>query len=218
MKHPRPADTTAAYPLWLSLLWLCLSLAPFTAAGTEDDAAHPAQQQIQALHQALLQSMREGETLGFEGRRELLAPVVERTHNFEFISRLVLGSHWSGLQPSRREDFRERFRRLSIATYADRFDNHKGERFEILSLQELPRGQRLIRSQLIKADGSRVPFDYVLTEQAGTWKIVNIVVDGVSDLALKQAEYRNVLAQHDFDHLLDMIEEKIELARHNDND
>lgn len=221
MKPPRPADCLSpARTLWLGLLWLCLGLATVATAGAEEDAnaIHPAQQQVQALHQALLQSMREGEVLGFDGRWELLAPVVERTHDFELISRLVLSSHWGALQPSQREAFRERFRRLSIATYADRFDRFKGEAFEIQSQQELPRGQRLVRSRLIKADGSRVQFDYVLTERDGTWRIVNIVVDGVSDLALKQAEYRNVLSTHDFEHLLALIEEKIELARRNDDD
>jgi len=49
----------------------------------------------------------------------------------------------------------------------------------------------------------------VLHYREGRWSIINIIADGVSDLALKRAEYSHVLARDGFNALVSMLERKI---------
>ena len=59
--------------------------------------------------------------------------------------------------------------------------------------------------------GSEPPvrFDYVLRQTNDGWRIVNVLADGVSDLALKRVEYRAILQRDGFQALIDMLKDKI---------
>ncbi len=56
-------------------------------------------------------------------------------------------------------------------------------------------------------------FEYLLQQGSGGWRIVNIVADGVSDLALKRAEYQRVLASGTLDTLIKELESQTERLR-----
>jgi phospholipid transport system substrate-binding protein len=126
----------------------------------------------------------------------------------------VLGGYWSELDSDQQRVISDTFRELSIATYAGRFKEYGGEHFEILQQRDLPRDQLLIRSQLTKSDKSTVDFDYVFQQKKGNWHIANILVNGVSDLALKRSEYRAILQRDGYSALIEMLKEKIDLAEH----
>ena len=50
---------------------------------------------------------------------------------------------------------------------------------------------------------------YVLHQtEDGPWKVINVVANGVSDLALKRAEYQRILRDGDFAELLEHIGEQ----------
>ena len=170
------------------------------------------EQVVRRFHESLLEAMREGSRLGYRGRLELLAPAVERSHDLDFIARTTLGSHWTKLDPEQQRIFTDIFRQLSISSYAGWFKSHEGERFEFVEQQPMPREQVLVRSQLIQAKGEVVRFDYVLRQTKDGWRIINILADGVSDLALKRVEYRAVLERDGFPALIDMLKKKIASA------
>ena len=52
-----------------------------------------AQQVVARLHDALIKAMRESGSLGYKGRYELLAPVIDQTHDIDFIARTSLGAN-----------------------------------------------------------------------------------------------------------------------------
>ena len=173
------------------------------------------EQVVRHFHESLLEAMRDGSRLGYRGRFELLAPAVERSHDLDFIARTTLGSHWAKLEPEQQRMFTATFRQLSISSYAGWFKSHEGERFEFVEQQPMPREQVLVRSQLVQAKGEAVRFDYVLRQTKDGWRIINILADGVSDLALKRVEYRAVLERDGFPALLDMLKKKIVQSEQN---
>ena len=50
-----------------------------------------------------------------------------------------------------------------------------------------------IHSHLDIPNDKPVKFDYMLKEIGDSWRIINIIANGVSDLALKRSEYSAVL-------------------------
>jgi phospholipid transport system substrate-binding protein len=55
-----------------------------------------------------------------------------------------------------------------------------------------------------------VKFDYQMKKKDEGWQIINIIADGVSDLALKRSEYTSILSRDGFDVLIAKITEKID--------
>ncbi|MBA4142560.1 MAG: HpnM family protein [Nitrosospira sp.] len=181
-------------------------------SSAEDQVRAGPEQIVSEVHDALTRAMREGPTLGYKGRFELLAPVVDKTHELDFIARTALGANWAQLDAGQQRTFTDVFRKLSIGSYAGWFKSHEGEHFEILEQQSLPRNQVMVRSRLVRPRGEPVRFDYVLRQAPDGWRIVNVLADGVSDLALKRVEYRAILQRDGFPALIDMLREKIALT------
>jgi phospholipid transport system substrate-binding protein len=50
----------------------------------------------------------------------------------------------------------------------------------------------------------------MLKEKGNSWRIINIIANGVSDLALKRSEYTTILQREGFDALINKINEKID--------
>lgn len=199
--------------LQLQAIIFMLGFLPASWAETPDTGGP--EQIVNQLHEKLLKAMREGEKLGYKGRVELLAPVVGHTHDLDFIARTTLGANWTQLDAEQQRTFTDVFRKLSIGTYAGWFKSYDGERFEFLEQQSMPRDQILVRSRLVLLKGEPVRFDYILRHGKGGWRIVNILADGVSDLALKRVEYRAVLQRDGFSTLIDMLKKKIVLTEQN---
>jgi len=181
-----------------------------TAAGLQAESPEndDAERVIATLQDGLIQTMQQGQKIGYDGRLKLIAPVIQRTHDLAAIIRSVLGVHWAKLDADQQQAITQAFQANSIATYADRFDQYDGEQFKVVEQTQLPRGRVLVRSQLVRADGNPVNFDYVMNESNEGWRIINIVVDGVSDLALKRAEYSAVLQKNGITALIDMLKQK----------
>jgi phospholipid transport system substrate-binding protein len=184
---------------------LCASL-----SWAESQGQPGPQQVVSQLHESLIKSMREGGKLGYQGRFDLLAKAVDQTHDLDFIARTTLGANWTQLSPEQQRTFTGVFRKLSIGTYAGWFKSHEDERFEFIEQQTMPRDQVMVRTRLVQSGGEPpVRFDYVLRQTKDGWRIVNVLADGVSDLALKRVEYRRILQRDGFQALIDMLKDKI---------
>lgn len=155
-------------------------------------AAAP-RQVIERLDDALLATMKQAKKLGYAGRYRNLAPEIDRAYDFPGIAALVLSSHWTKLSPAQQQEFVATLRDYTIATYAARFDGYAGERFAIKSVEPMQPSAMAVYSTLTEADGKVHSLDYLLQRSGGQWRIVNVVADGVSDLALKRAEFTHLL-------------------------
>ena len=189
-----------------------LLLGGISASWTQKTDSSSPEQVVRRLHESLTEAMREGGRLGFKGRLELLTPSVTRTHELDFIARTTLGNLWSKLSPDQQITFTDTFRQLSISSYADWFKSHEGEAFEFVDQENMPREQVLVRTRIVKGKDEVARLDYVLRETKDGWRIINIMANGVSDLALKRVEYRSILERDGFPALIDMLKKKIAAA------
>jgi len=180
-----------------------------TAPDTTAEADASPEAVVDRLHQTLLDIMRGGERLGFDGRYETVGPVLERTFDFGTISRIVTGRYWREASEADRIEFVKTFTRLSAATYADRFSDYNGESFRVDGVEQ-SRSGKVVKTHIVKGSGETVPLDYVLHEtDAGGWRIINVVADGVSDLSLKRADYTSVIREAGFESLIRRLDDKI---------
>jgi phospholipid transport system substrate-binding protein len=148
--------------------------------------------------------------LDVDERYRRLEPVVAATHDLPFIAELTIRRQWEALTPQERERFVDAFRRLSVMTYASRFGTLEEGMFKITGSGDTGNGRAEVESTLTTRKGDVIPFQYLLHETAGGWKIINILADNVSDLALKRAEYRDVLENGSVDELIRHLEQQAE--------
>jgi phospholipid transport system substrate-binding protein len=190
---------------FLTLIILTMHIAMPTPSASDRGAIEV----IERLHTTLLAIMKEGDQIGYQGRYDRLAPVIKTSFDMPFISKTVLGKYWETFNYEQRSRFVEAFTKMSIATYAANFDRYSGERFRMVSGKEVSGGRILVQSQLIKSDGGKIQLDYLLHRTSSQWRIINIIAEGVSDLALKRADYSAFLKNKGFEALIEKLNEKV---------
>ncbi len=161
------------------------------------------------FHQALIANMKAGADLSFKGRTSRLAPVIDRSFNFDSIARVAMGSFWKQLSGVQKLRIKALMRQLTLGSYAENFDAYSGESFRTIAVKDGRRGQRSVHTELVRPGDSAVQFDYVLRKIDEHWQIINVLADGVSDLALKRAEYGSIMRKQGIVELLQQIDAQI---------
>jgi phospholipid transport system substrate-binding protein len=143
-------------------------------------------------------------------RYRALEPAIVRTHNLPYIAEFALRRQWATLKDDERQRFVASFQRLSVMTYAARFGSVAPDAFRSLEAAAPDANGRVQVSTAIKReDQSDVSLEYLLQQDGDDWKIINIVADGVSDLALKRAEYQRVFASGGIEGLIAELDQQL---------
>jgi phospholipid transport system substrate-binding protein len=185
------------------LVLLCLS----SFARAEEQSAR---QVVEAFQDQLIETMKQGKELGFKGRYDKLDASVKKSHDLPKIARIVVGKKWEELTPEQQAKLETVFSELSVSAYANNFKDFSGESFSFVSEEETGRGGVVVHTNLKIPGEKDVKFDYMMKKKDDAWQIINIIADGVSDLALKRSDYTSVLNREGFDALIAKINEKIE--------
>jgi len=196
-------------PLWKAAafaagLGLSMLSYPVHAAPSSGDT-------VQGLYDALLNTMKNGRTLGQSGRFAQLDPVIRRSFDIASMARLSVGPSWTGLTEAQRQQVTESFGRYISAIYADRFDSYAGEKLEVT--REEPAGSGvMVRSRIINADGEPVKVDYMMRRNGEGWLISDVYLDGaISEVATRRSEFAGILKHEGIDGLIAALNRKADI-------
>ncbi len=173
-----------------------------------NDGNTTAVQVVEGLHQLLLKAMKTGKDTSCPERFRMLQTYILKSFDFPLISRIVLGRYWRKMDEKKRHEFVEAFSRMTIATYAERFDSYSGESFKTKGSSLDPRGHLRVETVLVKKDGEQISLDYTCRNTGGHWKIVSVSARGVNDLSLKRADYSSFLKRHTIDELIAKLKDQ----------
>ncbi len=178
--------------------------------GVDSDTEHAdAIMIVKELHQKLTYIMQNAENLGYQGRYEELKEMVTSRFDTPLIVKVIMSRYWKELDDIQKTDFIELFNKLSIATYASRFDGYSGESFVEHSTEKLKKGRLLVKTELQRPDDTPVKLDYLMHEKDDQWLIISVIANGVNDLSLKRAEYATVIKDRGFQGLVNEVTDKI---------
>ena len=166
---------------------LCVSVA--AAAATPTDV-------VEGFHSSLIEVLKGADQTKPTGRYQQLEPKVERAFDLPFMIRIASGTKWRDASDAERTALIDAFKRLSVATYAARFDSFSGERFETLGEQDGPNGTRMVLTRITRPGKDSVPITYVMRKLDDEWRAIDVIVSGgISELAVRRSEYNTILSE-----------------------
>lgn len=184
-----------------ALLLLALGLPTAYAA-----SAAPADT-VTGFHAVLLDNMKHAGSYSCKDRMQHLTPAIDNTFDMPFLAQHVLRRQWSSLNATQQADFTATLKDMVITTYASQFTKFNGEKFVTQETQENGK-MRAVRAQLQLPAGDPVQFEYVLRETPAGWRTINVIAEGVSDLALRSAQYDKIFKDQGFDGLIKQIRDQ----------
>jgi phospholipid transport system substrate-binding protein len=182
------------------------------AAGRPARAIDPAavDAPIVALNDALIAAMKAGRDQPFRDRYRALAPAIEAALDLPVILQVSIGPRWAALPPAMQAQLLHVFRRFTIASYVANFDSFDGERFEVLPEMRSSGADQVVETRMVAANGSAIRLDYVMRDDGGAWKAVDVLMDGkISRVAVQRSDFRGLLGQGDAAGLITSLQRKV---------
>jgi len=166
---------------------------------------------VQAFYDALEETMKQGEQLGFDGRYKKLEPVIHQTFDVPVMAKIAIGSAWTNFTADEKSRMLDAFDRYMVTTYAARFKSYKGQKFEVGEVKTPAENRSLVETKLYKSNGEPVALNYLFRPGTdGTWKIIDIYLSGaISEMARMRSDFSATVTGGGADGLIAALEQKI---------
>ena len=182
----------------------CCGVSQVAAAETD-----PAVTRIRGFYDVLLDTMKVAQRLPVRARYEKLEPVVRATLDLPAMTRIAVGPAWTSIPDAQREALIEQFLRMTIATYASRFDGYSGERFEVDPAPETRGENRIVHSKLVRQKDDPIALNYLVHSTADGWKAIDVYLNGtISELATRRSEFSTLLRSGGPGALIDSLRQR----------
>lgn len=130
--------------------------------------------------------------------------------NFDTVSRLVLGKNWLRATAPQKAAFQTEFKSLLLRTYATALSKYKNQTIEFKPFTMQPNDTvATVKSLIVQVGAQPIALDYSLEKQAdGSWKVFDIVVEGVSLVTNYRSQFAEEIRQNGLDSLTKKLADK----------
>lgn len=113
------------------------------------------------------------------------------------LGRSALGRYWQSASQDERNDYLKVFEDYVVMTYAVRFREYSGEKLEVGDVAKAPGDVLSVKSQMVRTNGQPpVRIEWRLTNAAPSFKIVDVVIEGVSMAQTQRSEFASVVSRN----------------------
>jgi phospholipid transport system substrate-binding protein len=176
-----------------------LAVAPALAGAPEQRV----RETVDAVSAALNGSENEG------ARRERVAKVMHESFDFQAMAQDSLGSHWASLTSEQQERFVGLFARLFERSYDRLVLRFLGGSSTTYGRESVDADRAAVKTTLHRKGGDELPIDYRLGLHGGSWRISDVVVDGVSLAGNFRSQFDKTIRGSSYDGLVQRIETKL---------
>jgi phospholipid transport system substrate-binding protein len=160
---------------------------PAAAIETSDPAAfmrHFGEQAIAVLAD---------EGLAADQREQAFRELLTTGFDIKTIGRFVLGRYWRKATEAERAEYNRLYEDLIVATYSHQLSSYAGEGLMVGGVRQQDGKSALVASRFLRAEGEPVQLDWRLLRRGDTWRIVDVVVEGMSMALSQRSEFKAVI-------------------------
>lgn len=110
-----------------------------------------------------------------------------------FIGQFVLGRYWNLASPEQQKEYLRLFEQMIITTYTDRFRQYSGEQFQVHGGRPDGDTDYFVQSQIMRPSGPPVNVEWRVRKADKGYKIIDVVVEGVSMSVTQRSEFASVI-------------------------
>lgn len=120
--------------------------------------------------------------------------LLKSSFDMKTIGRFALGRYWASATPAQQKEYLNLFEDMVVDVYAARFTEYKGQALDVASFR--PNGEKdtLVTSYIVDPNGSgKFQVDWRVRNKGGTYKIVDVIIEGVSMSLTQRSDFSSVI-------------------------
>lgn len=130
----------------------------------------------------------------------------------DWIAKFVLGANWRRMKPVQQTEYLTTYRRFLVKHYTSNFKEFtEGTSFKVVKSRPIgsSKGQFLVGMQILRPKNPQpVSIDYRLKQEGPGFRVIDILVEGVSLLATQRSEFASVIQRDGLERLLQLLKKK----------
>jgi len=134
---------------------------------------------------------------------------IDSVFDFRELSIRTLGKQWKKMSAEQQTEFVSLFKKLLQGVYADRLLAYSDQKVLFEKEIMLKKGRAEVQSFLQTSDGKKIPLFYRLTDKSGSWKVYDVIIEGVSMVKNYRTQFRQIISNDSPDKLLEVLREKV---------
>jgi phospholipid transport system substrate-binding protein len=134
--------------------------------------------------------------------------IVNEIFDYTELSKRTLGREWAKFNAPQQDEFVKLFGDLLEKTYADRLLSYSNEKVVFDKESALREDQAEVTSNIVTGDGKKIPLDYRLIRKDGTWRVYDVIIEGISLVKNYRDQFRDILAKDSPEEVLKMLRER----------
>ncbi len=127
-----------------------------------------------------------------ESKKAEFKKLLNDSFDMDTIGRFALGPTWRTATPAQQKEYLKLFNQMIVKVYSKRFSEYKGQKFEVRSSRAEGK-DTMVASYIIPSDGPEVRVDWRVRNKGGKYKVVDIMVEGVSMAQTQRADFASVI-------------------------
>jgi phospholipid transport system substrate-binding protein len=196
--------------VWFSLVLILAFVLAAPAGAVVPKGANAAMRFIDNLSQTAITTLTEKNIPEAERQRRFKV-LLNQNFDVPYLGRFSLGRYWRQATTEQQQEYLRLFEGVITNTYANRFAQYNGQTVEVLNNQAEV-DSILVNTKLVQPDGSEPVFiDWRIRADGSSFKIIDVIVEGVSMSITQRSEYGSVIerAGGDIEALLKILRKKV---------
>lgn len=186
----------------LSLLAAVLLLQPTVAlAGSPKEA----QAYIDGISTDVLDILKTKETKA--SKQAKLETLFSTTVDIPYVAKYVLGRHWNGASADQQKAYVAAYEPFIVRNYAGKLTKYSGQSYKLKNARNMGDDQ-VVTMEIVDPGSPSVFVDYRLREVSGSYKVVDIAVEGVSLVATQRSEFNAIVNRNGIDGLIAALQKQ----------
>ncbi len=133
------------------------------------------------------------ESMSIDSKKAEFKSLLNESFDMNTIGRFALGNAWNTATSAQQQEYLRLFNAMIIKVYSKRFSDYKGQKFEVKSARKENDKDSVVTSYIVPTSGPKVQVDWRVRSKGGSYKVVDIIVEGVSMSMTQRADFASVI-------------------------
>lgn len=145
-------------------------------------------------------------------RFQMVKQLVDRHFDYREMAKRSLGPTWNKINNTQRDEFVRLFAELLEASYADKIDRYAKRVRVDFTGESLDDDYAEVRTVVVRPN-DRIPLTYRLLNESGTWKVYDVVIEGVSLVSNYRSQFSRIISESSYAELVKRLRTRVNEQR-----